>query len=145
MLNENIKINKIASLILDKNWENGKDLVSKYLDKFDKTFISLGKWEEEDFPFENENIIYFHCLAKYPHNLDEAIERLPKKFENPIIGYSDHSIGIDACLEAIKRGAKYIEKHFTTDHSLNSETEAAHLCSMDYNELATLRREAGKI
>jgi N,N'-diacetyllegionaminate synthase len=28
-------------------------------------------------------------------------------------GFSDHTVGIDACLIALSRGARIIEKHFT--------------------------------
>ena len=41
---------------------------------------------------------------------------LPKTFFNSkIVGYSDHSIGIESALLAISRGAQIVEKHFTLD------------------------------
>ena len=55
-----------------------------------------------------------------------------------LTGYSDHSIGIGACIEAASRGATLIEKHFTLDKNLQCETESAHSCSMDLNELKKL-------
>ena len=42
------------------------------------------------------------------------MKNFPKLFSSEkFYGYSDHTIGIDACLIAISRGAKMIEKHFT--------------------------------
>ena len=42
----------------------------------------------------------------------------PAKFDqNNIVGYSDHSIGIEMPILAISRGAQIIEKHFTLDKS----------------------------
>ena len=75
-------------------------------------------WDEEYFPFtEYDNLNYLWCLSKYPTYPTDLIN-LPKDFQNSnYIGYSDHSIGIDACILAISRGAKVIEKHFTLDKS----------------------------
>ena len=86
-----------------------------------------------------------HCVSKYPHERNEAFKLLPEKFEGSLLGYSDHSIGIDACVEAVKRGANYIEKHFTIDQSLQCRTESAHVCSMDFKELSQLRIECDKL
>ncbi len=52
------------------------------------------------------------AVSKYP--------TYPADLEMPICfdewyGYSDHSHGIEACLLAVARGAKYIEAHFTLD------------------------------
>ena len=64
---------------------------------------------------------------------------MPSEFDDRLVGYSDHVIGIEACKEAVLRGAKVIEKHFTTDKKLQSKTEGAHTCSMVMNELRQLR------
>jgi len=103
------------------------------------TFCSLGKWKRVYYPFDNSNVLYFHCVCEYPHYLERAIELMPKKFDDRLVGYSDHSVGIDACKEAVKRGATYIEKHFTLNHNLQSATEGAHICSMDFQQLTALR------
>ena len=55
-------------------------------------------------------------------------------------GYSDHTVGIDACLFAISRGAKIIEKHFSNNKSLNVQTQAAHIGSMDMHDLENIRK-----
>ena len=64
---------------------------------------------------------------------------MPKDFDNRLCGYSDHVIGIEACKEAVRRGARIIEKHFTINKNLQSPTESAHVCSMTLNELIELR------
>ena len=133
--NANLKTNKIASslIILDPV------LCKEMLDTGMKTFFSLGKWNQSEFPLQCDNVEYFHCLAKYPHYYNEAIDLMPEKFEGKLTGYSDHSLGVDAAKEAVRRGAKYIEKHFTLDKNLQSKTEGAHSCSMDMNDLRNLR------
>ena len=64
---------------------------------------------------------------------------MPEKFDDVLVGYSDHSIGIDACKEAVRRGATVVEKHFTTNKKLQCKTESAHICSMVMNDLRNLR------
>ena len=135
ILEAKLKVNKIASSLLE--WDFA--LCEKMINSNIKTFCSLGKWDKDEMPFDNDNVHYLHCVAKYPHDTEEAIELMPREFSNQLTGYSDHSIGIEACEEAIKRGATVIEKHFTLDHSQQSQTEGAHLCSMNYAELNKLR------
>lgn len=59
-----------------------------------------------------------HCVSMYPTPLKYAnlkyMNILRKKYRIPV-GYSDHCIGIDACLAAVSLGAEIIEKHFTFD------------------------------
>jgi sialic acid synthase SpsE len=50
-------------------------------------------------------------------------------------GFSDHTIGIDAALVAIARGARIIEKHFTLDRNMPGPDHAG---SMEPHELASL-------
>lgn len=132
----NLSYNKIASSLI----EFKPELCKEMLDYGMKTFFSLGKWNKDELPFQHENVIYFHCISKYPHTFEEAIESMPQSFNGKISGYSDHVIGIDATKEAVRRGAKYIEKHFTLDKSLQSKTEGAHSCSMDIEDLRNLRK-----
>lgn len=64
-----------------------------------------------------------HCVSSYPvepaeanlgaiHELREAFAR-----EDVTIGYSDHTLGIRACVLAVASGARIIEKHFTLDRN----------------------------
>ena len=135
-----IKTNKLASVVLTEKF---KHLADTMIDDnhFQKNYISLGMWDKKELPYPSqEKNVYFHCVPEYPHTFERAISLMPDKFDkNGIHGYSDHVTGIDACKEAIKRGAKYIEKHFTIDRSLQCKTEAAHACSMDYEDLRSLR------
>ena len=136
-----ISTNKIASSLV--SWD--EDLCNKMINTGMDTFVSLGCWDNDYFPFEQKNVKYFHCVAKYPHTFDVAMDLMPKKFDEKLVGYSDHTIGIDACIEAVRRGANVIEKHFTTDKSLQSKSEGAHVCSMNFEELCTLRNTLDKI
>lgn len=67
----------------------------------------------------NRDIIIMHVVSLYPTapefvNL-EAIKTLQREFPQYVIGYSDHTLGVDSCIFAAVMGAKVIEKHFTYD------------------------------
>ena len=140
ILEAGIKVNKIASSLPVNNF----DLCEKMVDSGLLTYCSLGKWNKENLPFEDGNVKYFHCVSKYPHTNQEALELMPSEFNERLVGYSDHTIGIDMCNTAINRGATIIEKHFTTDHHLQSKTEGAHSCSMSLEQLIELRKFCDK-
>jgi len=58
-----------------------------------------------------------YCVSQYPappeyFNLS-TIEYLKEKYPNVVIGFSDHSLGDEISLAAVRLGAKIIEKHFS--------------------------------
>jgi N,N'-diacetyllegionaminate synthase len=65
--------------------------------------------------FIRKNICLMHCVSSYPCSKENLnISYISKLKKNIFItGYSDHSIGIDACVYAYSLGATIIEKHFT--------------------------------
>jgi sialic acid synthase SpsE len=81
-----------------------------------ETFVSLGMWDGQDFPFGKpgtSNVRYIFCRSKYPTYPADLVG-LPERFEpDGYYGYSDHLHGTEACLLAVARGARYVEKHFT--------------------------------
>ena len=125
--------NRMQSQNSDTPNVNLEGVVSKNISR-DEALKSV-----ERINFENENVKYFHCVAKYPHTFEEAMEVMPEKFDDRLIGYSDHTVGNEACEEAVRRGAKVLEKHFTIDYNLQCKTESAHICSMNFGELIRLR------
>lgn len=65
----------------------------------------------------NIPLAILYCVSEYPcppeaFNL-ATIEDLRERYPHAVIGFSDHSLGMDAALAAVKIGAKIIEKHFT--------------------------------
>ena len=67
------------------------------------------------------NLSILHCTSLYPApfvsiNLN-VIPALKQKF-NLNIGYSDHTLGIEASIAAVSLGAQIIEKHITMDVNL---------------------------
>lgn len=92
------------------------------------------------------NFSFLHTTSLYPtpDNLVRlnSIKEMQIKFSKTEIGYSDHSIGITACLAAISMGANIIEKHFT-DTKKRSGPDI--ICSLDEKELKNLILQAKRI
>ena len=69
----------------------------------------------------NKNICIMHCVSSYPAKENainlEFMETLKKNF-NCDIGYSDHTTSSLACISAVAKGAKVIEKHVTLSKKL---------------------------
>lgn len=59
-----------------------------------------------------------HCVSAYPAPKEAvnlaAIRTLIGKYDCPV-GYSDHTLDLDASVYAVAMGARIIEKHFTLD------------------------------
>lgn len=109
-----LKRYKIAS----RTVKEAPDLVERILDEGKETFVSLGFWDQPGLPFKQRpNLRYLYCKSLYP-TPPWSLGDLPKDFTTgPYAGYSDHTVGIEAALLAITRGARVIEKHFTLDKS----------------------------
>jgi sialic acid synthase SpsE len=82
------------------------------------TFVSFGMSDVNDYvDVKRPNEKYLFCVSQYPTYYWDLID-FPLDFpSSPFDGYSDHTLGIEACLFALSRGAQVIEKHFTLDKS----------------------------
>ena len=73
------------------------------------------RWSEQNI---NGELALLHCVSNYPVPPEQAnlraIQFLKEHFDGPV-GYSDHTIGVEAALLAVALGARIIEKHFTLD------------------------------
>jgi N,N'-diacetyllegionaminate synthase len=82
-----------------------------------------------------------HCVSAYPVPDAEAnllvVPRLAEMLACTV-GYSDHTLGIDACLAAVALGARIIEKHFTLDKKQSSFRD--HQLSADPGEMSQIVR-----
>lgn len=63
-------------------------------------------------------LAFLHCVSAYPVPDNQAglaaLHTLRERVPCPI-GYSDHTLGIEAAVQAVAAGARLIEKHFTFD------------------------------
>ena len=126
---------KIASRTVED-----KKLCKKIISTNKKIIISLGmyNYEKKGVPFKDKNIEYLYCISNYPTDYKKI--KMPNFDKSFFSGFSDHTVGIGACIFAVSRGADYIEKHFSNNKSMNVDTQMAHICSMDSKELSLLRK-----
>lgn len=71
---------------------------------------------------EKAPLAILYCVSRYPappeyFNLG-TIEYLKEKYPHAVIGFSDHSLGFEIALSAVKLGARIIEKHFSFSRGL---------------------------
>ena len=91
----------------------------------------------------NEEIVIMHCITSYPTKSEDAnlemITNLNQEFSNYVVGYSDHTLGIDIAIFSTFYGSKCIEKHFTYDKNLSISRD--HRLSLDSNDFKELIRK----
>lgn len=134
------KTYKIASRVV----RDDKKLCEKIISTSKNIYASLGFHDiATGAPFKNKNVKYLYCVSNYPTNLYDI--NMPNFDSSFMDGFSDHSIGIDACLFAISRGATVIEKHFSNNKSLGIKTDPGHAGSMNSKDLEKLRSSADSI
>lgn len=87
----------------------------------------------------NHDLAILHCVSSYPTQPADANLRAIKTLADTFdytIGYSDHTLGIEAPVLAVGVGARVIEKHFTIDKAYSDFRD--HTLSADPDELACL-------
>ncbi len=105
------------------------------MEKTGKPIIaSLGEWDKKEFP-KIKNAQFLYCVSEYPAHITE----LPSfdKYD----GFSDHTIGNYWAMEAIKRGAKIIEKHFTLNKTLPGYNQKGSAEPHELKEIVTYARQ----
>ena len=149
-------LNKFQNVFKISSGDNNfYDLIKKVCSYKKSLIVSTGLTNLEDIVDIEKNIYRFwknkdyglsftHCVSSYPAladelNLRSIISMNEKTRKNTIIGYSDHSIGIEACYLSYVLGAKVLEKHFTFDKNFSSFRD--HHLSANYIDLLNLRKK----
>lgn len=93
-------------------------------------------WQEHGI---QQQLAVLHCVAAYPVPPEEAnlaaIAGLAQEFRCTV-GYSDHTLGIEAGVLSVAAGARIVEKHFTLDKNYSDFRD--HQLSADPREMAEL-------
>lgn len=94
-----------------------------------------------------ENITVLHANTMYPTPLNDAnlnaMLTIQQEFDITV-GYSDHTMGIEADIAAVAMGASIIEKHFTLDNSLSGPDHKASLEPKELKAMVTSIRNIEK-
>lgn len=104
-------------------------------------------WERAAVSQPARQLAILHCVTSYPAPPEEvhlaSIELLSREL-GCTVGYSDHTLGNEACVAAVAAGARIIEKHFTLDKGYSDFRD--HQLSADPSDLrdlvAAVRRTA---
>ena len=83
-------------------------------------------------------LAFLHCVSSYPTPIEQANLAAINRLKNLgcTVGYSDHTLGIDAAIISVALGARIVEKHFTIDKNLSEFRD--HKLSADPEEFSLL-------
>ena len=96
------------------------------------------KWESLGI---DPGLAVLHCVSGYPVDRSEANLGAIRQIEEQLgcmVGYSDHTMGIEAAVLSVALGARVVEKHFTIDKNYSDFRD--HQLSADPTEMAELVR-----
>jgi N-acetylneuraminate synthase len=131
-----LKRHKIASRVI-----NDREVIDLMDQSGLPIIASLGAWDGEELPKHLPKRTNFLACQSRRSILRTGLEPLPKTYEEEgIAGLSDHSIGIYRCRQALYRGAKIIEKHFTFDQNWPGWDQPASAFPKEFKELVEFER-----
>ncbi|KAF6244003.1 N-acetylneuraminate synthase [Nitrosopumilus sp. b1] len=91
--------------------------------------------------------VILHCVSSYPTtNSDANLSTIPflKNLFNSPIGFSDHTVGLEASMAAVSLGASVIEKHFTLDKEMEGPDQKLSLNPTEFLQLTKSVHEIEK-
>lgn len=122
-------LHKIAS-------KGGKVILSTGMSEMPEIEAAMAVLQSGGIP--RKDISLLHCNTQYPTPMRDvnlrAMEQL-RSLHPGMVGYSDHTVGIEVPVAAVAMGASIIEKHFTLDKSLPGPD---HRASLDPAELKAM-------
>lgn len=89
----------------------------------------------------NKDLVILHCTTSYPCPKNQVNLSAMKTIEDVtgcLVGYSDHTEGIEVSVMAASLGATVIEKHFTLDRNMEGPD---HKASLEPSELKQMVKE----
>ena len=129
------------------------ELISKFRKK---VLLSTGmsNFKEIDTAFKifkkniNKNkITIMHCNSAYPTPFEDSnlltIKKLREMFKTSV-GYSDHTIGYEACISAVTLGASVIEKHLTLNNNFSGPDHKSSLNPENFKKMVKCIRNIEK-
>lgn len=116
--------------------KGGKVILSTGMSELPEIEAAMNVIEAGGIP--RADISLLHCNTQYPTPMRDvnlrAMEQL-RSLHPGMVGYSDHTTGIEVPVAAVAMGAEIIEKHFTLDKSLPGPD---HRASLDTAELRAM-------
>ena len=96
---------------------------------------------------EKKKITIMHCNSAYPTPFKDSnlltIKKLRETFKTSV-GYSDHTIGYEACISAVTLGASVIEKHLTLNNNFPGPDHKSSLNPKNFKKMVKYIRNIEK-
>jgi len=96
---------------------------------------------------KKKDITVLHCNTEYPTPFKDVNLLAMVTMKNALgvtVGYSDHTLGIEAAVAAVALGAEVIEKHFTLDKNMPGPDHKASLNPDELKHIVIAVRNVGK-
>ena len=117
-------------------------MLSSGLAEMDRLYKSKDLIEEKWKSLQvDPGLAVLHCVSSYPVCRSEANLGAIRQIESKlgcVVGYSDHTMGIEAAVLSVALGARIVEKHFTIDKNYSDFRD--HQLSADPTEMVQLVR-----
>ena len=118
-------------------------MIDALMKRFPRLLISTGMTPAADVlntieATKGHDVVFLHCVSLYPTPPERVnLARMDwLKNQGARVGYSDHSMGVDAACIATARGAEVIEKHFTLTRKLPGKDQAVSGEPAEFSEIA---------
>jgi len=119
-------------------------LLDRLMEKFEHLIISTGMTPDSEVEHmiahtRGHRVTVLHCVSLYPTPPDRVnLARMNwlKSLGVPV-GFSDHTLGVEAGMLAISMGASMVEKHFTLSRSLPGKDQAISGTPEEFARLVT--------
>ena len=90
------------------------------------------------YKIKRKDIVILQCNTAYPTPFEDVNLNCLDTFKNKYkikVGFSDHTLGIEAAIAAVAKGAVYIEKHFTLNKKMKGPD---HKSSLELEEFKSM-------
>ena len=119
----------------------------------DEVKAAISAYEKGKLNYPSQ-LVVMHCVMAYPAPAENLNLYVISKYKSIFhkVGYSDHYLGIQACIAAAALGANVIEKHFTLnkntsdfrDHQLSADPKDMKILTTTINEMLPMLGKADK-
>ena len=107
-------------------------------EEIDRTYMALKK--------TNINFCFLNCISEYPTLYEDlnlnVIPKMIKRYNDIIIGHSDHTNDIYSSVVAVALGARIVEKHVTLDTNLKGPDDDV---SIDFDKFKQMSEQIRNI
>ena len=84
-----------------------------------------------------DDLVLLQCTSAYPAPLSEANIRVLSRYRSEFgcrVGYSDHTLSVEAAMAAVALGASVIEKHITLDTGMEGPDHSSSLAPASFQQ-----------